>query len=91
MMEPSARQDCLKEVKILGSLHHSNIVRCFNSFIHDSELIIVMEWAEQGDLAHLIKTRAEHGAPLTQAEVWNFFGQVCSAVQHMHDRRMMHR
>lgn len=91
MIEPNARQDCLKEVKILGALVHPNIVRCYNSFIHDSELIIVMEWAEQGDLAQLIKRRSENGALLRQSEVWRLFGQVCAAVQHMHDRRMMHR
>lgn len=33
MMDPQARQDCLKEVKILQSLEHPNIVKCYNSFI----------------------------------------------------------
>jgi hypothetical protein len=33
MMDPQARQDCLKEVKILQNLEHPNIVKCFNSFI----------------------------------------------------------
>jgi len=33
MMDPQARQDCLKEVKILQNLEHRNIVKCFDSFI----------------------------------------------------------
>ena len=33
MMDSQQRQDCLKEVKILQSLEHENIVRCHASFI----------------------------------------------------------
>ena len=33
MMDPQARQDCLKEVRILQNLEHPNIVKCFNSYI----------------------------------------------------------
>lgn len=91
MMDPQARQDCLKEVKILQNLEHPNIVKCFNSFIQENELIIVMEWAEAGDLAQLIKERVQQGRPLMKQEVLHLFKQVCNAVKHMHDRRMMHR
>uniref|UniRef100_A0A7R9VYE8 non-specific serine/threonine protein kinase n=1 Tax=Chlamydomonas euryale TaxID=1486919 RepID=A0A7R9VYE8_9CHLO len=91
MMDPKARQDCLKEVKILENLQHPNIVKCFTSFIQDNELIIVMEWAESGDLAQALKQRAASGQPFTDQEVWQLFGAVCSAVQHMHARRILHR
>ncbi|GAX78152.1 hypothetical protein CEUSTIGMA_g5594.t1 [Chlamydomonas eustigma] len=91
MMDPQTRQDCLKEVRILQNLQHPNIVKCFNSFIQDNDLIIVMEWAQSGDLAQLVKQRAQEGRPFTQDEVWLLFGQICHAVQHMHERRMMHR
>jgi hypothetical protein len=33
MMDPAARTDCLKEVKLLQNLEHANIVRCHNSFL----------------------------------------------------------
>ncbi len=35
-----------------------------------------MEWAQSGDLAQLVKQRAEQGIPFTQGEVWLLFGQV---------------
>jgi serine/threonine protein kinase len=50
-----------------------------------------MEWAESGDLAQLIKLRVSEQRPFTEQEVWQLFSQVCDAVQHMHERRMMHR
>ena len=37
MMDPQARQDCLKEVRILQNLEHPNIVKCFNSYIQARE------------------------------------------------------
>eukprot|EP00199_Chlamydomonas_sp_CCMP681_P007006 CAMPEP_0119109734 /NCGR_PEP_ID=MMETSP1180-20130426/22781_1 /TAXON_ID=3052 ORGANISM="Chlamydomonas cf sp, Strain CCMP681" /NCGR_SAMPLE_ID=MMETSP1180 /ASSEMBLY_ACC=CAM_ASM_000741 /LENGTH=302 /DNA_ID=CAMNT_0007095665 /DNA_START=161 /DNA_END=1069 /DNA_ORIENTATION=+ len=91
MMEPQARSDCLKEVKILQNLEHPNIVKCFNSFIQDNDLIIVMEWAQSGDLQHLLRERVVTGVPFPYDQVWIMFSQICHALHHMHTRRMMHR
>uniref|UniRef100_A0A7S0RG92 non-specific serine/threonine protein kinase n=1 Tax=Chlamydomonas leiostraca TaxID=1034604 RepID=A0A7S0RG92_9CHLO len=91
MMDPQARVDCLKEVKILQSLEHPNIVKCYNSFIQDNELVIILEWAEAGDLGHLLRERAAAGSGFEPGQVWSFFSQICHAMKHMHDRRMMHR
>ena len=33
ILDPQARMDCLKEVKILQNLEHPNIVKCYDSFI----------------------------------------------------------
>lgn len=91
MMDPQARVDCLREVKILQSLEHPNIIKCFNSFIQDNELVIILEWAEAGDLGLALKSRAQSGAQFPQEQVHKLFSQICSAMVHMHNRRMMHR
>ncbi|KAG2445744.1 hypothetical protein HXX76_000350 [Chlamydomonas incerta] len=93
MMDPVSRQACVKEVKILQNVEHPNIVKCFRSFLSeaDNELVIVLEWAEAGDLGQLIKQRAEAGQPFSEEQVWTQFQQVCNALRHMHERRMMHR
>lgn len=91
MMEPKARLECLKEVKVLQSLDHSNIVKWHTSFIQDNELIIVLEWAEAGDLGNILKQRSEQGQYFSSEHVWDLFKQICSALKHMHERRMMHR
>lgn len=57
---------------------HPNIVKCFRSFLSeaDNELVIVLEWAEAGDLGQLIKQRAEAGQPFSEEQVWRQFQQV---------------
>ena len=40
--------DPQNEVNVLKSLNHPNIVRYYDSFIHNSKLCILMEYAENG-------------------------------------------
>ena len=36
----------------------------------------MLEWAQSGDLAQLIKQRTEQGQPFSSDEIWLLFGQV---------------
>eukprot|EP00698_Gefionella_okellyi_P000596 TRINITY_DN10516_c0_g1_i1.p1 TRINITY_DN10516_c0_g1~~TRINITY_DN10516_c0_g1_i1.p1 ORF type:complete len:649 (-),score=138.75 TRINITY_DN10516_c0_g1_i1:120-2066(-) len=90
-MSRDAREKCLKEVELLKSVDHPNIIKYMENFIADNDLVIVCEYAEMGDLANLIKRHYQAGQSLDEASVWKYFSQVASAVKHMHDRRIMHR
>lgn len=91
IMDTKARLDCIREVKILQSLEHKNIVKCYTSFLENNELSIVMEWAEAGDFANVLRQRREANAMFSITEVLHFFKQLCAALHHMHERRIMHR
>eukprot|EP00873_Tetraselmis_striata_P039572 jgi/Tetstr1/459836/TSEL_005185.t1 len=92
IMDSKVRNDCINEVKILQSLEHPHVVKYIDSFIEENELIIVLEWAEKGDLKQLLSSRKQNvGQPFTEQEVWMYFVQICDALKHMHARRMMHR
>jgi serine/threonine protein kinase len=47
---------------------------------------IVFEWAELGDLRRMLKRRS---CCYEEAVVWQLFGQICSAVAHLHAQRIM--
>merc|ERR1719201_3259764 len=91
MMVPKQREKCLKEVRLLQSLDHPNIVKLKDSFIDNNELLIIVEWAEKGDLKRLIRRAASMDIHFKDTEMWEYSRQLASALDHMHQKRIMHR
>jgi len=52
-------------------------------------LHIVMEFADGGDLSGRIK--AQNGRLFPESTVVSWFVQICLAVKHIHDRKIIHR
>jgi serine/threonine protein kinase len=44
-MSPAQLDKCLKEIRLVQSLDHDNIIRYLNGFIEDKQLILVFEFA----------------------------------------------
>jgi len=91
MMDQTARDECLKEVKLLQQLDHPNIIKCLATFIQNNELNIVMEYADAGDLARLISSLKSKKQRLPEQYIWKYFCQITKALAYMHDQRVMHR
>lgn len=81
----------MKEVKLLQSLDHPNIIKYLDSFITENDLVIVVEWAAAGDLKRQLKKQQERGVGFDERIIWKYFSQIAEAIQHMHERRIMHR
>ena len=62
-----------------------------DSFISDDDLVIVFEWAAAGDLKRQLRKAQERKIGFDERVIWKYFSQICEAIKHMHERRIMHR
>mmetsp|Transcript_1219 Transcript_1219/g.1855 ORF Transcript_1219/g.1855 Transcript_1219/m.1855 type:complete len:776 (+) Transcript_1219:712-3039(+) len=83
------KKEARNEVKVLSSLQHENIVRYIKSFMDKGSLCIVMDFAEKGDLYQKIKK--QRGKLFSESTIMNFFVQICSALEYVHKRHILHR
>ena len=81
----------LQESELLGRLRHPNIVALYESFVDRAarKLAIVMEYANGGDLEGYLKAR--RGRSLSEEGALDIFVQMCLAIKHIHDRKILHR
>ena len=91
LVDEKTRDKCVKEVKLLQSLDHPNIIRYLDSFITDHDLVIIVEWAAAGDLKRQLRKQQDKGVGFEERIIWKYFSQICDAIAHMHERRILHR
>lgn len=88
-MNPKELKDARNEVSVLSSVGHPNIVAYKESFIHGGHLCVVMEYADGGDLCKAIKN--QKGILFPEQQILDWFVQICLALKHIHDRKVLHR
>lgn len=90
-MTPKDRGFVQNEVRCLARCSHPNIVKHVLSMDLDGMLLIVMEYADGGDLYKQIKARQPGMKYFKEHEILFIFLQLCLALDHIHSKRMMHR
>uniref|UniRef100_A0A8C6U0L6 non-specific serine/threonine protein kinase n=1 Tax=Neogobius melanostomus TaxID=47308 RepID=A0A8C6U0L6_9GOBI len=88
-MSSKERQESRKEVAVLANMSHPNIVQYKESFEEGGCLYIVMDYCEGGDLFKRINS--QKGVLFTESQILDWFVQICLALKHIHDRKILHR
>ena len=76
-----------KEIKILKRIRHINIIQIYEIIETESNIYIIMEYCENGDLFSLIKSKRN----LTEIEACKYFQQIINGVEHIHLSYITHR
>ena len=97
-MSEEERRETLNEAKILEVLSHPNIVRFREVYkTKKGKLCIVMDYADGGDLQSKVKERFNQKDRngrmnyMTEDDLLNWFTQICLAMKHCHDKKILHR
>ncbi|KAM6220308.1 LOW QUALITY PROTEIN: serine/threonine-protein kinase Nek1 [Rhynchocyon petersi] len=88
-MSSKEREESRREVAVLANMKHPNIVQYRESFEENGSLYIVMDYCEGGDLFKRIN--AQKGNLFQEDQILDWFVQICLALKHVHDRKILHR
>ncbi|XP_060040286.1 serine/threonine-protein kinase Nek1 isoform X2 [Erinaceus europaeus] len=88
-MSSKEREESRREVAVLENMKHPNIVQYRESFEENGSLYIVMDYCEGGDLFKRIN--AQKGTFFQEDQILDWFVQICLALKHVHDRKILHR
>ncbi|RNF14967.1 putative protein kinase [Trypanosoma conorhini] len=92
-MSPSDRHYAQTEIMCLACNYHFGIIQYFEHFFIDDEdetIIIITEFADGGDLYHMLYNGPTKFC-LQETEAGIYFVQLLLGLDHIHRRRMIHR
>jgi NIMA (never in mitosis gene a)-related kinase len=90
-MSAKEQLEAQHEAKVLRELDHPYIVHYVDSGIQRGKLWIAMEYASGGDLDAYIQAKKRANKLFAVQEALGIFAQACSALQYLHEKRILHR
>ncbi|XP_050965442.1 MAP/microtubule affinity-regulating kinase 4 isoform X1 [Labeo rohita] len=86
-LNPTSLQKLFREVRIMKTLRHPNIVQLFEVIETEKTLYLVMEYASGGEVFDYL---VSHGR-MKEIEARAKFRQIVSAVHYCHQKNIVHR
>ena len=83
----SSRDEVLKEIDILMSLDHPNIIYIKEYFEEESRVYIIMEYLEGGELLDVLINKGRY----TEDDARVIFKQLIEGVRYLHGKGIVHR
>ena len=92
-MSEQEKAQIMTETSILEELNHPCIVKYYDTVTDSSQIYIVMEYCQGGDLSQLIKKYKENREYIPEDIIWKYFYQMVLGVHlcHAGKSRILHR
>lgn len=87
-MTKDERGSAIMEVQILKRLSHPNIIKYYENFLDEKNLVIAMEYAQGGTLHQFL---TQQTSLLKEQKIASFFIQIVVALQYIHSQNILHR
>lgn len=86
-------EDAVNEIRIMASMTSPFILSFYEAFCDDTKkkLCIVTEYAQLGDLSHLIERRKRKSRPLQESQIWRFLLEILEGLRILHSCGVVHR
>lgn len=76
-----------REIAVMKLIHHPNILKLYDVYESKHHLLLVLEYAAQGELFDRLVDRGY----MNENEARNIFQQIIEAIDHCHQRDVCHR
>ncbi|KAK4578168.1 hypothetical protein RGQ29_028348 [Quercus rubra] len=86
-LSPKVSENLLKEISILSTIDHPNIIRLFDAIETQDRIYLVLEYCDGGDLAAYIN---KHGK-VSEAIARHFMRQLAAGLQVLQEKHLIHR
>uniref|UniRef100_A0A1J3HRS1 Serine/threonine-protein kinase ATG1 n=1 Tax=Noccaea caerulescens TaxID=107243 RepID=A0A1J3HRS1_NOCCA len=87
LLSPKVRDNLLKEISILSTIDHPNIIRFYEAIETGDRIFLVLEYCSGGDLAGYINL---HGK-VSEAVAKHFMRQLALGLQVLQEKHYIHR
>ena len=91
LMSQKEYQLVLNESEFLTALSHPHIIKYYKCFEEGDNLCIIVENAENGDMADFIQSYKESGKHIPEKDLWSIFLQCMQGLTYVHKMGVIHR
>lgn len=85
-----SRRNFMREMRLLSTLDHHNIVKIFSSFTAHNTLYYVTEFVDGQSLGDFAQRRHQAGNRVSADELFGLMVRVLDALNYLHSRRILH-
>ncbi|KAJ7985902.1 hypothetical protein DPEC_G00345280 [Dallia pectoralis] len=81
------RDEVKNEIGVMNQLNHVNLIQLYDAFESRTNLTLIMEYVEGGELFDRI---VDENYQLTELDAIVFMRQICQGVQYLHQQYILH-